>query len=325
MTQLPLTPRLKDKTHATTVMQALLLSPATRFLSPDSSSSLSPSTPPLPSLDFLSLDPDNTRQEGSDTPSHSSTTRSQSPQLNQSPTPTCAVELINKTPILPSTSTLPRVPSNLRYQYNNSQSFTSLSLAESHSNAEPETSESNHSTSSQSPPRSPPQPLESSIITHHSPPHNTSLQLIDFAIPPAPISPNTSSDSNSSSQAQGTFICNSVVVNSLHGGIGAEGQNDQLAAAVRAFKTPKTAGLFEGVQGDEEEGEGEEDEDEEEEKWRSKMGLGGKGKGKGLMRLFEPLVSKEEEKPKNLGTFSFFLFSPLSHVRDPDRVELRRT
>lgn len=272
-------------------MQALLLSPATRFLSPDSSSSLSPSTPPLPSLDFLSLDPDN-QQQGSDTPSHSSTTRSQSPQLNQSPTPTCAVELINKTPILPSTSTLPRVPSNLRYQYNHSQSLSLSQL----DNAEPETSELNHSTES------------SIIITHDSspPPHNASLQLIDFTIPPLTLSsdsPNTSSDSNSSSQAQGTFICNSVVVNSLHGGIGAEGQNDQLAAAVRAFKTPKTAGLFEGFQGDDEEGEGEEDG--EDERWRGKMGLGGKGKGKGLMSLFEPLLLEQEEekgKPKNLGT-----------------------
>jgi len=292
-------------------MQALLLSPATRFLSPDSSSSLSPSTPPLPSLDFLSLDPDN-QQGASDTPSHSSTTRSQSPQLIQSPTPTCAVELINKTPILPSTSTLPRVPSNLRYQYNHSQP---LSLSQSN-NAEPETSELNHSTES------------SIIITHDSspPPHNASLQLIDFTIPPLTLSsdsPNTSSESNSSSQARGTFICNSFIVNSIHGAVGGveREENEQLAAAVRAFKTPKTAGLFEGVQGDEEEGEGEEDEGED--KWRSKMGLGVKGKGKGLMSLFEPLLleQEEKEKPKNLGTSLVSVFLSITILWVSERTD----
>lgn len=275
-------------------MQALLLSPATRFLSPDSSSSLSPSTPPLPSLDFLSLDPDNSTRQ-TDTPSHSSSSTSTTRQLVQSPTPTPTHPL----PLPGSNTTLPRVPSNLRYQYNPSQS---LSYPDTVNNAQSQ--ELNHSTFhfTNSPPQShsPPPPLP-----------DTSLQLIDFHQPSSqPHSPNTSTTSSPSSDAQGTFIYNSVIVNSTRQVPGARGEgeeNEQLAAAIRAFRTPKSAGLFEG---EEEESSLNDDENGEikiQEGWKG-------GGGAGLMSLFqEPLeLINEKEKDKssiNNGTLFFLLFS----------------
>jgi len=274
-------------------MQALLLSPATRFLSPDSSSSLSPSTPPLPSLDFLSLDPDNSTRQ-TDTPSHpssSTTTR----QLLQSPTPTPTHPL----PLPGSNNTLPRVPSNLRYQYNPSQS---LSYPDTVNNAQSQ--ELNHSTFhfTNFPPRShsPPPPLP-----------DTSLQLIDFHRPSSqPHSPNTSTTPSQ----QGTFIYNSVIVNSTRqvpGGGGEGEENEQLAAAIRAFRTPKSAGLFEGEEG--ESSLNDEEGGEEGEGW-NKMGnglLGGKGAG--LMSLFEPLLEEKEMSRKHHGTSLLPLLS-LYHI-----------
>ncbi|GAA5826499.1 hypothetical protein JCM5353_003027 [Sporobolomyces roseus] len=290
-------------------MQALLLSPATRFLSPDSSSSLSPSTPPLPSLDFLSLDPDNSTRQ-TDTPSHPSSSTSTTRRLVQSPTPTPTLPH----PLPASNTTLPRVPSNLRYQYNPSQS---LSYPDTVNNAQSQ--ELNHSTFHfiNSPPQS------------HSPPppDDTSLQLIDFHQPSSqPHSPNTSTTSSPSSDAQGTFIYNSVIVNSTRqvpGGVGEGGGNDQLAAAIRAFRTPKSAGLFEGEE--EESSLNDEEGGEEGEGW-NKMGnglLGGKGAGAGLMSLFEPLLEEKEMSTKHhvplprstrpapsLSQFSFVSSSP---------------
>ncbi|GAA5940524.1 uncharacterized protein JCM15063_002361 [Sporobolomyces koalae] len=263
-------------------MQALLLSPATTFLSPDSSSSLSPATPPLPSLDFLTLDDHRTQDEeyesddDADTSQGSTETRTGAhstvdtpthPRKQQQQQPSKPITLERRQSIPPVPLTTPRVPSNLRYAFSADQSGATTA---------------DHSTISTS------TLSESSALdrdANQSPVQNdgTSIQLIQFdhtfatstAGPLAMLSPNTSSVAS-----VGTFVVNSTRNKPQ------DDAEDQLAAAIKAFNGPaRTAGLFASDPS------GNTDRDEE------NLGQAGGNKplsamdprGKGLLSLFEPI------------------------------------
>ncbi|GAA5931005.1 hypothetical protein JCM1841_005454 [Sporobolomyces salmonicolor] len=231
-------------------MQALLLSPATRF-SPDSSSSLSPATPPLPSLAFLDQPPSASPTAAFDTPTHprtgtnlrQSTVKDALSGLEAIATPKTPAWLTDEldqewrvdsddsedndagmghgTSVEPlqaadgspaavqarpagiqgGTSTQPRVPSSLRYGFNaNASIATTSSLSE---------------------------------IEDPDLPDEQGASFVDRSVSP-------SASPNASTGTEGTFVYNSVVVNS-GGRVGEAGE--QLQAAVRALKG-SGAGLF---------------------------------------------------------------------------------
>ncbi|GAA5874446.1 hypothetical protein JCM1840_000783 [Sporobolomyces johnsonii] len=227
-------------------MQALLLSPATRF-SPDSSSSLSPATPPLPSLAFLDQPPSASPTGTFDTPTHprsstnlrQSTIRDGVSGIDAVPTPKTPAWLTDeldqewlvesddddadtghgtsvdpqaadtsstsiqarRTSIQGVTSTQPRVPSSLRYGFNANTSITTTSSLSQ--TDDPDLS------------------------------NEQGASFVDRSASP-------SASPNASTGTEGTFVYNSVVVNS--DGRGGEA-GEQLQAAVRALKG-SGAGLF---------------------------------------------------------------------------------
>ncbi|GAA5902946.1 uncharacterized protein JCM6883_007290, partial [Sporobolomyces salmoneus] len=248
-------------------MQALLLSPATTFLSsPDSSNSLSPSTPALPSLDFLTqIDDEATLEQqeeeeeqeesgysrtgGVDTPTHAppkilrrQTTTNQSSTATREEGPSGLVNRRSSIPPVPLTT--PRIPSNLRYAFNANQDQSTTSITDSFTSPTRSQTYSLHSETE-------PELVGKLEVSNALIQFDQSLQ--QTCLPPPrsdALSPNTSS---TSSVMIGTFVVNSTKVNGagLQGGGGAE--NDQLAAAIRAFKgPPQSAGLF-GVSTEEEE------------------------------------------------------------------------
>ncbi|GAA6015306.1 hypothetical protein JCM11491_001006 [Sporobolomyces phaffii] len=286
-------------------MQALLLSPATTFLSPDSSSSLSPSTPPLPSLDFLNhiddeadYEPDDdherdyTRERGQDTPTHAPQRKLARGQQQQHPPDSGPATASNarRTSIPPVPLTTPRVPSNLRYAFNANEQSRSA----------------DQSTTSSDRPSPPPSPLARSPSTSASklpPPSNSSFQLIEFdqsssQLPLSSLSPNTSS---TSSAAIGTFVVNETKGSGddqAGGQSGAPGE--QLEAAIRAFRgPPQSAGIFGG--GD---------------RGTAAENNVGLARGNGLLSLFEPMTKSPPPAislPKSTipaPSLSSFSFSP---------------
>ncbi|GAA5960591.1 hypothetical protein JCM3765_005867 [Sporobolomyces pararoseus] len=287
-------------------MQALLLSPATTFLSsPDSSSSLSPSTPALPSLDFLNQIDDEpeplhedeeeaedeedatTYSRGVDTPTHARQNRvptntTEQQQTRQSASREEAVVIARRSSIPPVPLTTPRIPSNLRYAFNAPSSSADQSTTASLTSSSRPTSPNLHSRTQ-------------SIQSVEGINEEDSHALIQFDqsqnhLPPpaSSLSPNTSSTSTA---LIGTFVVNSTKINGDAGGEG--GENEQLAAAIRAFKgPPQSAGLFGGSS---EDNVGAPDDAENE----NRVGggaLGRGGKGNGLLSLFEPI------SPPNHGT-----------------------
>ncbi|GAA5981011.1 hypothetical protein JCM5350_000011 [Sporobolomyces pararoseus] len=300
-------------------MQALLLSPATTFLSsPDSSSSLSPSTPALPSLDFLNQiddepqtlhedledteDGGDTYSRGVDTPTHarrnrvhSNTTGQQQTRLSASKEE--AVIVARRSSIPPVPLTTPRIPSNLRYAFNAPPSSADQSTTTSLSSSSRPPSPNFPSTAH------PVQSGEDGVIEEDS------HALIQFdqsqtQLPPhvPSLSPNTSSTSTA---PIGTFVVNSTKINGDVGGEG--GENEQLAAAIRAFKgPPQSAGLFGGSS---------EDDASNDSNNGHRSGAGAiarGGKGNGLLSLFEPIsppnhvsLPKSTIPAPSLDSFSF--------------------
>lgn len=284
-------------------MQALLLSPATTFLSsPDSSSSLSPSTPALPSLDFLTqiddeppLEQDDEEDEdvtsysrGVDTPTHGpapSRVRAKQQQRDARPPSSDSNALERRSSIPPVPLTTPRIPSNLRYAFNAPTS-----------SADQSTISSGYTSTSTFAPSPSHSRAQSQSIQSETEPTQTQAEEISHALiefdqshrAPPSASPNTSFGS---SAVVGTFVVNSTRVRGP--GPGGEAENDQLAAAIRAFKgPPQSAGLF-GISADDADEDGQ------------TAGQSQKAvKGNGLLSLFEPISPPTHGKsPK----FSFFI------------------